>query len=106
NDCCAQGSSSRFRISTRQLIASPRHASGEIANSQMKTFRLHDAIADLIEGFRRWETWSVLAWNDIRQRYRRSTIGPFWLTLSMGITIAGLAYLYAGLFGQALQNYL
>lgn len=48
----------------------------------------------------------MLGWHEIRQRYRRSTIGPFWITLSMGFTIAGLAYLYAGLFGQNLQEYL
>lgn len=48
----------------------------------------------------------MLGWHDIRQRYRRSIIGPFWLTLSMGVTIGGLAYLYAGLFGQKLEEYL
>ena len=48
----------------------------------------------------------MLGWHEIRQRYRRSTIGPFWITLSMGLTIGGLAYLYAGLFGQDVREYL
>jgi ABC-2 type transport system permease protein/lipopolysaccharide transport system permease protein len=65
-----------------------------------------DAIGDLIEGLRMWELWSTLGWHDIRQRYRRSVIGPFWLTLSMGVMIGGLAYLYAGLFRQDIQTYL
>ena len=65
-----------------------------------------DAIADLIEGLKMWELWSTLGWHDIRQRYRRSVIGPFWLTLSMGVMIGGLAYLYAGLFHQDIQTYL
>src|SRR3954468_13005234 len=64
------------------------------------------AVADLAEGLGRWELWSTLGWHDIRQRYRRSVIGPFWLTLSMGLTIGGLAYLYAGLFGQRIEEYL
>ena len=68
--------------------------------------RLLDAIADVIEGLKLWELWSTLGWHDIRQRYRRSIVGPFWLTLSMGIMIAGLAYLYAGLFGQNIETYL
>jgi ABC-2 type transport system permease protein/lipopolysaccharide transport system permease protein len=64
------------------------------------------AITDLIDGLKLWELWSALGWHDIRQRYRRSIVGPFWLTLSMGIMVAGLAYLYAGLFGQNLEGYL
>jgi ABC-2 type transport system permease protein len=63
-------------------------------------------IADLIEGLKMWELWTTLGWHDIRQRYRRSVIGPFWLTLSMGVMIGGLAYLYAGLLRQDLQTYL
>jgi ABC-2 type transport system permease protein len=65
-----------------------------------------DAIADMIEGLKLWELWCSLGWHDIRQRYRRSIVGPFWLTLSMGIMVGGLAYLYAGLFGQDVESYL
>ncbi len=68
--------------------------------------RLQRAIADLIAGLRLWELWSTLGWHDIRQRYRRSFVGPFWLTLSMGVMVAGLAYLYAGMFGQNTEGYL
>ena len=64
------------------------------------------AVADLVDGLGRWELWTALGWQDIRQRYRRSIVGPFWLTLSMGIMVAGLAYLYAGLFGQDVESYL
>jgi ABC-2 type transport system permease protein/lipopolysaccharide transport system permease protein len=65
-----------------------------------------DAIADMIEGLKLWELWCSLGWHDIRQRYRRSIVGPFWLTLSMGVMVGGLAYLYAGLFGQDVETYL
>jgi ABC-type polysaccharide/polyol phosphate export permease len=64
------------------------------------------AVADFIDGLRRWELWFTLGWHDIRQRYRRSIVGPFWLTISMGAMVAGLAYMYAGLFGQPLEQYL
>ena len=68
--------------------------------------RFPAAVADLIGGLKLWELWSTLGWHDIRQRYRRSIVGPFWLTLSMGIMVAGLAYLYGGLFGQNTEGYL
>src|SRR5436190_4726216 len=68
--------------------------------------RIRETLADLAGGLKHWELWSTLGWHDIRQRYRRSFIGPFWLTLSMGIMVAGLAYLYGSLFGQHTQGYL
>jgi ABC-2 type transport system permease protein len=68
--------------------------------------RLREAAADIIAGLKLWELWSTLGWHDIRQRYRRSFVGPFWLTLSMGIMVAGLAYLYGGLFGNNTAGYL
>lgn len=69
-------------------------------------FRVREALADLAAGLALWQLWSTLGWHDIRQRYRRSMLGPFWLTLSMGIMVAGLAYLYGGLFGQNVEGYL
>jgi hypothetical protein len=45
------------------------------------------AVADLIEGIARWRLWFRLGWNDIAQRYRRSVLGPFWLTASMAIMV-------------------
>jgi ABC-2 type transport system permease protein/lipopolysaccharide transport system permease protein len=64
------------------------------------------AVGDFIDGLRYWELWFTLGWHDIHQRYRRSIVGPFWLTISMGLMIGGLAYLYSGLFGQSLEQYL
>lgn len=68
--------------------------------------RFRDAATDLADGVKLWELWSTLGWHDLRQRYRRSMLGPFWLTLSMGLMVAGLAYLYGGLFGNNVENYI
>jgi ABC-2 type transport system permease protein/lipopolysaccharide transport system permease protein len=43
---------------------------------------------------------------DIRQRYRRSKIGPFWLTISMGVTISALGVLYGALFKLDVAEFL
>ena len=67
---------------------------------------VHSAAIDLIDGLKHWELWSTHGWNDIRQRYRRSVVGPFWLTISMALMVGGLAYLYAGLFGQSIETFL
>lgn len=47
----------------------------------------------------------MLGWQEIRQRYRRSVMGPFWLTISMGVMIGGMGPLYGKLFGQDLSAY-
>ncbi|HEY5851878.1 MAG TPA: ABC transporter permease [Lysobacter sp.] len=48
----------------------------------------------------------MLGWHDIRQRYRRSLIGPFWLTISTGVMVLALGILYAGLFKFDVSTYL
>ncbi|WP_225780883.1 ABC transporter permease [Xenophilus sp. Marseille-Q4582] len=63
------------------------------------------AWADWWEGTRRVDVWWTMAWFDILLRYRRSILGPFWLTLSMGVMIAGMGPLYSGLFGTDLGRY-
>lgn len=55
---------------------------------------------DLIDGLANWQLWSMLGWNDIHQRYRRSALGPFWITISMAIFIVLLGFIYAKLFHQ------
>lgn len=68
--------------------------------------RLRRAMADLTIGFSRWRLAAALAWLDIRNRYRGSVLGPFWLTLSTGAMLLGLGLLYSALFKMSLREYL
>ncbi|WP_114860207.1 ABC transporter permease [Azospirillum brasilense] len=61
---------------------------------------------DLFDGGRHWRLWSKLGWHDIRKRYRRSVLGPFWLTLSMAVMVASLGLIYGTLFRLDLESYL
>lgn len=63
------------------------------------------AWADLRDGIVGWRIWLMLAYQDIKLRYRRSVLGPFWITISMGITVYSMGYLYAHLFHSDLQTY-
>ena len=67
---------------------------------------IRGGIVDIETGLRNWRTWWMLAWNDVRRRYRRSGIGQFWLTLSMGIMVGGLGFVYSHLFGVEVSTYL
>ncbi len=61
---------------------------------------------ELLAAFRAWPLWIMLGWNDIRQRYRRSVLGPFWITLSMAIFIALLGVIYGKIFKIEIRTYL
>ena len=63
------------------------------------------ALKDIVEGIVKWRIWSMLAYQDIKLRYRRSVLGPFWLTISMGITVGSMGYLYGHLFHMDLDHY-
>ncbi|KAA6187302.1 ABC transporter permease [Thiohalocapsa marina] len=64
------------------------------------------ALGDVVAGAARFSLWSLLGSKEIRQRYRRSRLGPLWVTLSMGVTVGALGFVYGALFGQPLEAYL
>lgn len=72
------------------------------------TMAQHLALAwrDVSVGLIDWRVWLLLGMNDIRQRYRRSRLGQFWITLAMAITIVALGFLYSHLFHLPLKQYL
>ncbi len=53
---------------------------------------------ELLESIQWWPLWGGLGWRDIKHRYRHTLLGPFWLTLSMGLMIGTLGVLWAELF--------
>ncbi|WP_270935804.1 ABC transporter permease [Falsiroseomonas oryzae] len=64
------------------------------------------ALTDLSAGLQRWRLAGALARLDIRNRYRGSVLGPFWMTASMAVMIAGIGLLYSTLFKMTLREYL
>lgn len=75
------------------------------AAGQRREGNLSLALKDLFTGLMCFHIWSTLAWQEIRLRYRRSTLGPLWLTLSTGIMVGTMGPLYGKLFGQPIGNY-
>jgi ABC-2 type transport system permease protein len=74
------------------------------AAAQSRTFTR--ARRDLTDGFRRRELWLHLGWQDIKQRYRRSVLGPFWITIATGTTAVAMGGLYSKLFHLELSVHL
>lgn len=64
------------------------------------------AFADLRASVERLGLAWSLAWHDVVSRYRGSILGPFWITLSMGLMVAGIGFLYANLFRVPVHEFI
>lgn len=49
---------------------------------------------------------SFLGWQDVRQAYRRSVIGPFWITAGMAVQIGAMAIVFGMIFKAEMINFL
>ena len=83
-----------------------RNALVEFKAEQTFSSRNRLAVEDVRAGLRLMPLAWTLGWLDIRLRYRGSVLGPFWLTLSTGIMVGSLGYLYAGIFHTDVHDYL
>jgi lipopolysaccharide transport system permease protein len=79
------------------MVSSPTNASD--VNSAAAAWK------DWWAGTRNVQLWWTLAWYDTVLRYRRSMLGPLWLTISMGIMLIGMGPLYASLFAVPLKRF-
>ena len=52
-----------------------------------------------------WPAWFMLGNQDIKLRYRRSSLGPLWITISMAVTIYSMGFLYGHLFKINVEHY-
>jgi lipopolysaccharide transport system permease protein len=60
----------------------------------------------MLRSAKAYSLWLLLGWVEIRQRYARSKIGPFWLTISMAVLVTALGLVYGTLFKTELREYL
>jgi ABC-type polysaccharide/polyol phosphate export permease len=60
---------------------------------------------DILEAMKGGSLPLFLALSDIRQRYRRSTLGPFWISISMGVMIGCIGLIFGGLFRSPMQDF-
>ena len=66
----------------------------------------NSAIQDVLLALHRADLAGTLGWQDIKQRYRRSKLGPFWLTISMGVMIGALGLVFGGIFNTPMRDFL
>ncbi|GAA6140497.1 ABC transporter permease [Hydrogenophaga sp. 5NK40-0174] len=86
--------------------ASSSDLSAAPARAELDAWDSHTGRNDMWVAMRSTHVWGALGWHDIRQRYRRSVLGPFWFTLSTFIMVGVLGVLYSTLLKQDVKTYL
>jgi len=67
--------------------------------------RLGAGLADISRGCSQWRVWWLLTWYSLRSQYRRTYLGPWWITVQQVIFVAGLSLLFGVLFQQDLRTF-
>ena len=67
---------------------------------------LRAGVADIRAGLVAWPIWWTLSLRSIRSQYRRTYLGPWWMTLQMVIFVLGLSFLFGVLQGQDLTTFI
>ena len=63
------------------------------------------AVADIVAGFRGYRSWRYLAVESLKNQYRRTVLGPWWLTVQTALYIVGLALIFGQLLGAGLRSF-
>ncbi len=63
-------------------------------------------LAEVVQSFALWRIWVRLGTQDVRLRFRRSTIGLGWIFLNLAVTVLAVGFVYANLFGQDVREFI
>lgn len=64
------------------------------------------ALSDIFEALVKYRLALIFGWQDVAQRYRRSRVGAFWLTLNMAVLIGAMGAIFGTLFQSEMHEYL
>jgi len=61
---------------------------------------------DLAGGLVRSELWGRIGWLDVKRRYRRTLLGPFWSSITLAVYTISVGVVGAALWHQDINEYL
>lgn len=64
------------------------------------------AVEDVRSGWANRHAWRALAMQDMRVKYKRTLLGPLWITFHMLAYVLGIGLLYGKLFGVPVSTHL
>jgi ABC-type polysaccharide/polyol phosphate export permease len=63
-------------------------------------------LRDLVDGLMRPSVWGRLGWLEVKRRYRRTVIGPFWSVISLAVFVTTIGSVGVALWNQNPFQYL
>ena len=72
----------------------------------MNIFKNNVAILDLIYSIKNYYSWSYLAYFDLKLKYRKTYLGPWWVVVGMAISAGVLCLLWSTIFNLDWKNFL
>jgi ABC-type polysaccharide/polyol phosphate export permease len=64
------------------------------------------ALRETLKNLRDAERWATLGWTDTSLRYRRTVLGPWWVTLSTGAVVGSVGLVWGAIFGSEMSYYM
>lgn len=68
--------------------------------------RLQSGLRDLAASLAAWRTWGALGLIDITSRYRRTLLGPFWITISIAVQALAIGAIFSHMMNVSVYDYL
>ena len=68
--------------------------------------QVRGAFRDVARSAGLWHIWVRLGLQDVRHKFRRSTVGPAWIFLNLGVLIAAIGVIYGRLLEQDMYEYI
>ena len=65
-----------------------------------------ESIKEIYYGFKLFRLSILLAYFDVIQRYKRSTLGQFWITITTAVLTIGMTAIFSSIFGLEPRFYL
>ena len=72
----------------------------------VRTGQVRAAFREVVRSAGLWHIWMRLGVQDVRHKFRRSTVGPAWIFLNLGVLIAAIGIIYGRLLGQSLHEFI
>lgn len=92
-------------MSTLEVLEKKRFVVNKDGLSKHRT-PLSRVFDDISRTFSCWRIWVSMGWQDVRLRYKRTKLGPFWITITTFVFIISIAFIFGNLLDSNRASYL
>lgn len=67
---------------------------------------VNETLRDVVRAAGLWHIWIRLGMQDVRLKFRRSTIGASWIFVNLAVMVLSIGFIYANLLGQPSREFI